>query len=226
MIVPRARLGRAPRRARIGGATSSSSAASCSPTAARTRRRSPPSARSAIGPCMLPVDADGEPLMNAVLYGVDTRAATRDRRAHSGDRRGRHPRALRQRADLAIGRAEDPLAQAQPPRNLREDRQDPQFDLLSRSPAHRPLRHRPLHGCELEPALSRRQARLERRSSPPASPTSRSCPTCSGRPTSPAACTNTRRRETGLALGTPVIAGTIDAAAEALSVGVARCRAT
>jgi len=32
-------------------------------------------AASAIGPCMLPVDADGEPLMNGVLYGVDTRAA-------------------------------------------------------------------------------------------------------------------------------------------------------
>jgi xylulokinase len=30
---------------------------------------------SAIGPCMLPVDAHGAPLMNAVLYGVDTRAA-------------------------------------------------------------------------------------------------------------------------------------------------------
>ena len=30
---------------------------------------------SAIGPCMLPVDVDGEPLMNAVLYGVDGRAA-------------------------------------------------------------------------------------------------------------------------------------------------------
>ncbi len=30
---------------------------------------------SAIGPCMLPVDADGRPLCNAVLYGVDTRAA-------------------------------------------------------------------------------------------------------------------------------------------------------
>ena len=29
---------------------------------------------SAIGPCMLPVDRDGTPLMNAVLYGVDTRA--------------------------------------------------------------------------------------------------------------------------------------------------------
>jgi xylulokinase len=30
---------------------------------------------SAIGPCMLPVNADGEPLMNGVLYGVDTRAS-------------------------------------------------------------------------------------------------------------------------------------------------------
>ncbi len=30
---------------------------------------------SAIGPCMLPVDGDGNPLCNAVLYGVDNRAA-------------------------------------------------------------------------------------------------------------------------------------------------------
>ncbi len=29
---------------------------------------------SAIGPCMLPVDAEGKPLMNGVLYGVDGRA--------------------------------------------------------------------------------------------------------------------------------------------------------
>ena len=32
-------------------------------------------AASAIGPCMLPVDQSGAPLMNAVLYGVDTRAS-------------------------------------------------------------------------------------------------------------------------------------------------------
>jgi xylulokinase len=32
-------------------------------------------AASAIGPCMLPVDAGGAPLMNGVLYGVDTRAS-------------------------------------------------------------------------------------------------------------------------------------------------------
>jgi len=31
-------------------------------------------AASAIGPCMLPVDGAGKPLMNGVLYGVDTRA--------------------------------------------------------------------------------------------------------------------------------------------------------
>jgi xylulokinase len=30
---------------------------------------------SGIGPCILPVDADGAPLTNAILYGVDTRAA-------------------------------------------------------------------------------------------------------------------------------------------------------
>src|SRR5260221_32985 len=43
-------------------------------------KRVPPSARSArgrgaLGPLMLPVEAAGEPLMNAILYGVDTRAA-------------------------------------------------------------------------------------------------------------------------------------------------------
>ena len=32
-------------------------------------------ATSAIGPCMLPLDASGTPLMNGVLYGVDTRAS-------------------------------------------------------------------------------------------------------------------------------------------------------
>ncbi|MCC7321668.1 MAG: FGGY-family carbohydrate kinase [Rubellimicrobium sp.] len=33
-------------------------------------------ATSAIGPCMLPVDRDFRPLMNGILYGVDTRAGT------------------------------------------------------------------------------------------------------------------------------------------------------
>ena len=42
---------------------------------------------SAIGPCMLPVDEAGEPLMNGVLYGVDTRAAAEIDRAYGADRR-------------------------------------------------------------------------------------------------------------------------------------------
>jgi xylulokinase len=44
----------------------------------RQRRRSPDIrsvGASAIGPCMLPVDTEGNALMNGVLYGVDTRAA-------------------------------------------------------------------------------------------------------------------------------------------------------
>ena len=40
---------------------------------------------SAIGPCMLPVDEDGEALSNAALYGVDARAAG-DRGAQRRDR--------------------------------------------------------------------------------------------------------------------------------------------
>jgi xylulokinase len=43
--------------------------------AARDPREVTAVACSAIGPCMLPVDRDGGPLANAVLYGVDTRAA-------------------------------------------------------------------------------------------------------------------------------------------------------
>ena len=72
----RSRAGPSTGRARTGGTISPSSRSKLladsgvAPTDIRAV------AASAIGPCMLPVDADGEPLMNAVLYGVDTRAAT------------------------------------------------------------------------------------------------------------------------------------------------------
>ena len=118
----RSRAGPSIGRARTGGATSPSSARSCSPKAA-----SPPSAIravgcSAIGPCMLPVDADGEPLMNAVLYGVDARAAKEIEELTRSDRRGRAPRPLRQCADLAVGRPENPVAEAEPSGDLRQGR--------------------------------------------------------------------------------------------------------
>ena len=61
------------------------------PRAARPARASirGPSTRvaaSAIGPCMLPVDEDGRPLMNAVLYGVDTRASAQIAALNARDR--------------------------------------------------------------------------------------------------------------------------------------------
>lgn len=40
-------------------------------------------AASAIGPCMLPVDKDFRPLMNGVLYGVDTRAGAEIAELHA-----------------------------------------------------------------------------------------------------------------------------------------------
>ena len=62
---------------------------SCSPKAASRPNDIRAVGTSAIGPCMLPVDADGEPLMNAVLYGVDARAAKEIEELTARDRRGR-----------------------------------------------------------------------------------------------------------------------------------------
>ena len=99
---------------------------------------------SAIGPCMLPVDVNGAPLMNAVLYGVDTRASREieDLTAHIGADRVLSSR--RQRADFAGRRPEDPMAQAQPAGHLCEGAEVPEFDIVPCPSADRPLRHRPL----------------------------------------------------------------------------------
>ncbi len=110
-------------------------------------------ATSAIGPCMLPVDADGKPLMNAVLYGVDTRAEAEIEELTDPHRRRPHHADLRQCADLAIGRPENPLAEEQPPEDLRPDREDPVVDHLPRLPPDRRIRHRSLHGGQFQPAL-------------------------------------------------------------------------
>ena len=141
----------APRR--TGGATSSGSCRKLLADSGLDASEVKAVGASAIGPCMLPVDADGAPLMNAVLYGVDTRAASRNRGSDRSHRRGTHPLALRQCADLAIRRPEDPLAQAQPAGHLREGAKVSQFDLVPRSPADRPFRHRPLQRFQRRAAL-------------------------------------------------------------------------
>lgn len=174
---------------------------------------------SAIGPCMLPVDREGEPLANAVLYGVDTRASREieDLTAEIGD-------------DRILARCGNALtSQSVGPKILWLKRNRP--DVFART--HRIMAsttfivHRltgravidhysasgftPLYSVETldwDTSLSPEIVGPERL--PELVWTSDIVGTVTPRAAA----------ETGLATGTPVIAGTIDAAAEALSVGV------
>ena len=174
---------------------------------------------SAIGPCMLPVDADGAPLMNAVLYGVDTRAAREieDLNARIG-------------AERILSHAGNALtSQAVGPKILWLKRNRPDLYAKARMFLNSTsfLVHRltgrfvtdhysassvaPLYDIEQErwsDALSQGITDIERL------PEIAWTTEIAGTVTRPAA------EQTGLAVGTPVIVGTIDAAAEAISVGV------
>ena len=176
-------------------------------------------AASAIGPCMLPVDAQGAPLMNGVLYGVDTRAASEvtELTARIG-------------ADVVLSRCGNALtSQSVGPKILWFMRNHPdlyertQFFLTSTSyivmkltgevviDHYTAANFSPFYDvdhldwCEdMAPGIAPREKlpRLLWSSD------------IAGYVTPEAA------RQTGLAVGTPVTTGTIDAAAEALSVGV------
>ena len=149
---------------RIGGATSPSSRARL--LADSRHRAHVDHARSApapSAPACCRSTRDGEPLMNAVLYGVDARAAKEIEELTAAIGADAHPRALRQCADLAVGRPEDPVAEEEPPGDFRQGAQDRDLDHLSRAEADRRMRHRPLFGGELHPALPGRRAGLEQR---------------------------------------------------------------
>lgn len=174
---------------------------------------------SAIGPCMLPVDAEGAPLCNAVLYGVDGRAA-------------REVEELTQRIGEAVllGRCGNALtSQSVGPKILWLKRNRPELfartDKILTSTSYLVYRltgdividhytaanFSPLYLVDRQDWSSElcddiidldRLPRLAWSSE------------IVGEVTPEAAA------ETGLVAGTPVTAGTIDAAAEALSVGV------
>jgi xylulokinase len=174
---------------------------------------------SAIGPCMLPVDADGAPLMNAVLYGVDTRA-------------------VREIEDLTAGIGADRIlshsgnaltSQAVGPKILWLKRNRPEIYAKARMFLNSTsfLVHRltgrfvtdhysasnvaPLYDVEhgtWSELLAQDITDLER------------LPDIAWTTEIAGGVTRQAAEETGLAFGTPVIVGTIDAAAEAISVGV------
>jgi xylulokinase len=174
---------------------------------------------SAIGPCMLPVDGDGEPLMNGVLYGVDTRAAKEieELTGKIGE-------------DVLVDRCGNALtSQSTGPKILWLKRNRPEIFakthkvLTSTSFIVHRLTGRyvidyytaantsPLYLAEklaYSNTLSNEIIELER------------LPEIAWTTDIAGTVTKKAAEETGLVAGTPVIVGTIDAAAEALSVGV------
>ena len=174
---------------------------------------------SGIGPCMLPVDAEGTPLMNAVLYGVDTRAAheIEDLTQQIG-------------ADIILERCGNALtSQAVGPKILWLKRNRPEIFARTRKIMNSSsfLVHRLTGRFTIDHYsagnfspfyLVDRQAWSDELApgiiSMDLLPELMWTTEIAGRVTAKAAA------ETGLDEGTPVIAGTIDAAAEAVSVGV------
>ncbi|MCX7286498.1 MAG: FGGY-family carbohydrate kinase [Rhodobacterales bacterium] len=176
-------------------------------------------AASAIGPCMLPVDAAGAPLMNGVLYGVDTRATVQIAALNA---------AIGE--DVILARCGNALtSQSVGPKILWLKETHP--DLFARTAKvltstsyltwkltgehvidhYTAANFSPLYDVDRQEWTSdladflpvERLPRLMWSTD------------IAGRITAEAAA------ETGLAVGTPVTCGTIDAAAEAVSVGVA-----
>ena len=178
-------------------------------------------AASAIGPCMLPVDGDGEPLMNGVLYGVDTRAAKEIAELTSTIGAA----TLLERCGNAL------TSQSVGPKILWLRRNRPQIFARTRKilTATSFLVHRltgryvidhytaanssPLYLVDdlaWSDALSPDIVDLDR------------MPDLAWTSDIAGAVVAGAAAETGLAAGTPVVVGTVDAAAEALSVGVLR----
>lgn len=174
---------------------------------------------SAIGPCMLPVDAQGKPLMNGVLYGVDGRAE--EQVQELTDRIGE---------STIIARCGNALtSQSVGPKILWLKRQRPEIYeqtahiltstsfLVQRLTDEVVIDHytaanfAPLYDVNTQSWISDLADDIVPLDKLPRLLWSNEI---AGQITEKAAA------ETGLAVGTPVTTGTIDAAAEALSVGV------
>ena len=174
---------------------------------------------SAIGPCMLPVDAAGNPLRPAVLYGIDTRATAEI--AYLEELLGAERIYATCGATLS--------AQSVGPKILWERNNEPQIYqaahkfvtsttfLVARLTGKYYIDHytaasfHPLYDLQAgqwSPELCQPIVEIQR------------LPEIAWTTDIAGTVTKAAAQETGLAEGTPVIVGTVDAAAEAVSVGV------
>jgi xylulokinase len=174
---------------------------------------------SAIGPCMLPVDADGTALMNAVLYGVDTRAAAEIDEL---------TRQIGESRLIEIGAAKL-TSQSVGPKILWLQRHRPEIYakaahivtstsyLVQRLTGEVVIDHYSAGG--FTPLYDVRRRCWSEELAAGIIETSR-LPRLAETTEVVGTVTQRAAAQTGLAVGTPVIAGTIDAAAEAFSIGV------
>ncbi|MDX7953490.1 FGGY-family carbohydrate kinase [Lichenihabitans sp. Uapishka_5] len=176
---------------------------------------------SGIGPCMLPVDAAGRPLRPAVLYGVDTRARQEidELNAELG-------------AAAIFARCGNALTtQSVGPKIRWLARHEP--DVFARThkivTCSTYLTHR-LTGCWVidhytascfTPCYDLYERRWNPEMTRPICPPEW-LPELAWSSDVIGTVSAAAATETGLAVGTPVVAGTVDAASEALSVGVCR----
>jgi xylulokinase len=174
---------------------------------------------SAIGACMLPVDRDGRPLRPAVLYGIDTRAA--DEIAWLNERFGEE--SLFDLGGMAL------TSQAIGPKILWLRRHGPEifarthkfltassYLILRLTGEYVIDRHT---GSYFNPLLDIRRLEWDDRFAEPIVDLDR-LPRLMWSDEIAGEVTPRAAAETGLRAGTPVSAGTVDAAAEAVSVGV------
>lgn len=174
---------------------------------------------SAIGPCMLPVDAEGNALMNGVLYGVDTRAAREidDLNRTLGE-------------DRILDRCGNALtSQSVGPKILWLKNNRPEiYDKAAKIVSATTFIVQKLTGrCVIDHYTAANFSPLyvvdEQRWSDDLNPgilPLKKLPEVLWTTDVAGAVTAAAAHATGLAIGTPVICGTIDAAAEAFSVGV------
>lgn len=176
---------------------------------------------SGIGPCMLPVDRDGRALCNAILYGVDTRA---HREIAELTQRIGEETLLRRTGNALTSQSVGPkilwLRHNRPELFAAADGfVNSSTFLVERLTGRRVIDHysaasfQPLYDIARQDWADDLIEGITERARLPELVWSTEIA---------GTVTDEAGAQTGLAPGTPVIAGTIDAAAEAVSVGVAR----